>query len=107
VKGDRLGEFEEMLLLAVYALGEETYAVPVQEHVERASRRPVTMGAVYAGLERLERKGFVRSITGEPTAMRGGKRKRLFGITTAGRKVLQEVRQVREHLWRAIEGKRS
>jgi DNA-binding PadR family transcriptional regulator len=103
VKGDRLGEFEEMLLLAVYALGQDTYAVPVQQHVERASRRTVVMGAVYAGLERLERKGFVRSSTGEPTAVRGGKRKRHFGITAAGRKVLQEVRQVREHLWRAIE----
>jgi DNA-binding PadR family transcriptional regulator len=103
MKGDRLGEFEEMLLLAVYALGEDTYAVPVQEHVERASRRTVAMGAVYAGLARLERKGFVRSSTGEPTAVRGGKRKRHVAITAAGRKVLQDVRHVREKLWRAVE----
>jgi DNA-binding PadR family transcriptional regulator len=103
VKGDRLGEFEEMLLLAVYALGEDTYAVPVQEHVERASRRNVSMGAVYAGLERLERKGFVRSFAGEATAVRGGKRKRHFSITAEGRAVLKDVRRVRERLWRAVE----
>ena len=103
MKGDRLGEFEEMLLLAVYALGDETYGVPVQQHVERASRRNVSMGAVYAALDRLERKGFVRSMTGEATAMRGGKRKRHFAITAEGRKVLNDVRRIREQLWRAVE----
>lgn len=103
MKGDRLGEFEELLLLAVYALGDDTYGVPVQQHVERATRRNVSMGAVYAALDRLERKGFVRSLTGEATAVRGGKRKRHFSITTEGRQVLRDVRSVREQLWRTIE----
>lgn len=107
MKGDRLGEFEELLLLSVYALGEDTYGVPVQQHVERAARRNVSMGAVYATLDRLERKGFVRSIVGEATAMRGGKRKRHFAITKAGRKVLEDVRTVRERLWRTVEASRT
>lgn len=107
MKGDRLGEFEELLLLAIYALGDDTYGVPVQQHVERATRRNVSMGAVYAALDRLERKGFVRSLTGEATAVRGGKRKRHFSITTEGRQVLRDVRAVREQLWRTIEEGRS
>jgi DNA-binding PadR family transcriptional regulator len=107
MKGDRLGEFEELLLLAVYALGEDTYGVPVQQHVERASRRNVSMGAVYATLDRLERKGLVRSAFGEATATRGGKRKRHFSITAEGRQILKDVRRVRDRLWRAIEEGRS
>jgi len=107
MKGDRLGEFEELLLLAIYALGDDTYGVPVQQYVERATRRNVSMGAVYAALDRLERKGFVRSLTGEATAVRGGKRKRHFSITSEGRQVLRDVRAVREHLWRTIEESRS
>ncbi len=107
MKGDRLGEFEELLLLAIYALGDDTYGVPVQQHVERAARRNVSMGAVYAALDRLERKGYVRSLTGEATAVRGGKRKRHFSITAEGRQVLRDVRSVRERLWRTIEEGRS
>jgi DNA-binding PadR family transcriptional regulator len=107
MKGDRLGEYEELLLLAIYALGDDTYGVPVQQHVERATRRNVSMGAVYAALDRLERKGYVRSLTGEATAVRGGKRKRHFSITAEGRQVLREVRSVRERLWRTIEEGRS
>lgn len=107
MKGDRLGEFEELLLLAVYALGDDTYGVPVQQHVEQAARRNVSIGAVYAGLDRLERKGFVRSLLGEATAVRGGKRKRHFAITADGRLVLRQMRAVREQLWRTIEEGRS
>ncbi len=107
VKGERLGEFEELLLLAMCALGDDTYGVPIQQYVERAARRRVSMGAVYATLDRLEDKGFVRSSVGEATAMRGGKRKRLFTVTAAGRRALKEVRTVRDRLWRAIEEGRS
>ena len=103
MKGDRLGEFEELLLLALRAIGDDTYGVPIQQYVEKVTRRNVSMGAVYAALERLERKGFVRSSTGQPTAERGGKRKRLFTVTPLGRRTLQDVRNVRDRLWKAIE----
>jgi DNA-binding PadR family transcriptional regulator len=106
MKGDHLGEFEELALLAVRAVGEEAYAVPVQHFAEQASGRRVSLGAVYAALDRLERKGLLRSAVGEPTPQPGGKRKRCYGVTPLGMRTLREVRRVRERLWRAIEAER-
>ena len=106
MKGDRLGEFEELLLLAVQALGDVTYGVPVQQYLERVARRRVAMGAVYAALDRLEMKGLVRSAMGEATAERGGKRKRLFSVTPAGRQAVRDARRVRDRIWQAIEDRR-
>lgn len=103
MKGDRLGEFEELLLLGVEALREDTYAVPIQQFLERTVGRSVSMGAVYAALDRLERKGFVRSSMSESTPERGGKRKRLFSVTPLGRRTFREVRNDRERIWRTIE----
>jgi len=105
MKGDRIGEFEELTLLAVRALNEPTYGVLVQQFVSRATGREASMGAVYAALDRLERKGYVRSVVGDPTPTRGGKRKRLFEVTPAGFKAAQELRRMREQLWRTIEGR--
>ncbi len=108
MKGERLGEFEEFTLLAVRALGDQTYAVPIQRYVEEATARPVSMGAIYAALARLEDKGFVRSWMGEATARRGGKPKRLFRVTPNGLKTARELHQARERIWSAIaEGKRA
>jgi PadR family transcriptional regulator PadR len=104
---DRLGEFEEFTLLAVRALGQTTYGVPVQQFVEQATGRRASIGAIYAALDRLEAKGFVRSIIGEPTATRGGKRKRLFSVTPMGLKTARELRRVREQIWRTIEDTQS
>ena len=81
MKGDRPGEFEELTLLAIRALGERTYAVPVQRFVEKSAGRNVAMDAVYAALERPEAKGHLTSVYGEVTSERGGKRKRLFSVT--------------------------
>lgn len=100
---ERLGEFEEFTLLAVRALGQSTYGVPVQQFVEQATGRRASIGAVYAALDRLEAKGFVRSIIGESTATRGGKRKRLFSVTAVGLRTAGELRRVREQIWRTIE----
>ena len=104
MKGDRLGEFEELTLLAVKAADPPVYGVPVQQYVEHATGRNVAMGAVYAALERLERKGFVRSAMSEPSPERGGKSKRLYAVTPAGMQTLREIRRVRERIWRAIDG---
>jgi DNA-binding PadR family transcriptional regulator len=103
VKGDRLGEFEEIALLAVRALDPPVYGVPVQRFVERMTGRTVSMGAIYAALARLEAKGYLRSTLGAPTPERGGKRKRLFEVTAAGMRTLRSVRTARDRIWRAIE----
>ena len=102
MKGERLGEFEEFTLLAVRALGDATYAVPVQRYVEEATARPVSMGAIYAALARLEDKGFVKSWMSEATACRGGKPKRLFRVTPGGLEAARELHQARERIWNAI-----
>jgi len=103
VKGDRVGEFEELTVLAVRALGEPTYAVPVQRFIERKAGRAVSMGAVYAALGRLETKGLLRSTIGEATPRRGGKGKRLYEVTPLGMRMLRDLRQMREQIWRTIE----
>jgi PadR family transcriptional regulator len=105
VKGDKLGEFEEFALLALYGLKDEAYGAPIQEYMEKHTGRSVTIGAVYAALTRLEQKGYVRSVLGEATPVRGGKRKRLYEPTTAGIKALQQLRRVREGMWHAIESR--
>jgi len=105
MKGDRLGEFEEFALLAVHALEDGTYGVPIQQFMEKATGRTVTMGAVYAALARLEQKGFVRSLLGDATPVRGGKRKRQYKPTPAGIAALQELKRVRERIWQAIESR--
>ena len=107
MKGERMGEFEELTLLAVRALGDHTYAVPVQQFVEDATGRQVSMGAVYAALARLEGKGFVTSTMGDATARRGGKSKRLFEVTPLGLRTARDLHRVRERIWSAIaEGRR-
>jgi DNA-binding PadR family transcriptional regulator len=103
VKGDSLGAFEEMTLLAVLALGDQAYGVAVQEHLEQEAGHEVTLGPVYAALDRLERKGLVRSALGDVTPERGGKRKRLYTTTRAGTSALKRAREIREALWRAVD----
>jgi PadR family transcriptional regulator PadR len=107
VKGDRLGEFEELTLLAAMALAEPTYAVPVQSFVEEAADRRVSLGAIYAVLARLETKGFVESWLGEATARRGGKSKRLYRVTPLGLKTARVTHLVRERIWQEIRATRG
>jgi PadR family transcriptional regulator PadR len=98
-----LAELEELTLLIVVALGTDAYGVSVQSRLERDARRPVALGAVYAALDRLERKAYVTSAFGEATPERGGRRKRLFAATAAGLRAVREARRTRDRLWKAIE----
>ena len=96
MKQRHLGEFEELVLLAVGGLGEEAYAVPIQQRIEERAGRAATMGAVYAALDRLEHKGFLASRLGEVTRQRGGKRKRFFEVTGVGLAAASAMRHARE-----------
>lgn len=98
----RLGEFEELLLLAIISLLDNAYAVSIQQCLVQKGRRPTTMGAIYTGLDRLEQKGLVSSALGEVTHARGGRRKRFYQVTGAGRAALLEMRQTRERMWEGI-----
>ncbi|GAB4052909.1 PadR family transcriptional regulator [Spirosoma foliorum] len=98
-----LGEFEEVVLLAVAALSPKAYSVVIAEELEQETGNSVSTGAVHAALQRLEQKGYVSSFLGEATAERGGRRKRLFTVTALGGRILQEVRAVRNRLWERID----
>jgi DNA-binding PadR family transcriptional regulator len=103
-----LGEFEEFTLLAVAAIGDNTYAVPIQQYVEKATGRAISIGAIYAALSRLEEKGFLRSTMSEAVAQRGGKSKRIYTVTPHGLRTARDLHRVRERIWNAItEGGRS
>jgi len=80
-----------MLLLAVMRLGENAYGVTIRHELLTKAKKDVAIGAIYTGLERLERKGFVRSWLGEPTSARGGRPKRFYRVTANGRKVLNKT----------------
>jgi PadR family transcriptional regulator, regulatory protein PadR len=97
-----LGEFELMILLAVIRLGEEAYGVPISRELEMHRGRDVSVGSVYAALERLEGKRLVSSSFGDPTPERGGKAKRYFQITKAGIRQVQETRRVLTKLWQRL-----
>ncbi len=101
MKGDHLGEFEELVLLTVRGLDADAYGVPVQQVLARDTSRDVSIGAVYAALARLETKGLVRSRMAPGTAMRGGQSRRAFAITPAGVQALDSMQQVRLRLRRA------
>jgi DNA-binding PadR family transcriptional regulator len=97
-----LGEFEEVVLLAVAVLTPRAYSVSVAEELEKETGKTVTTGAVHAALQRLENKGMVASKMGEATAERGGRRKRIFTLTVAGSRMIHQVRAVRNRLWERI-----
>jgi DNA-binding PadR family transcriptional regulator len=86
---DTLGELEQLVLLAVLQAGSEAYGVPVQGEIQRRARRDLTLGTIYKTLSRLEAKGFVEARTGEPTAERGGRAKRYYSVTAAGRRAIR------------------
>jgi DNA-binding PadR family transcriptional regulator len=102
MKSLHLGELEELTLLVVATLGGEAYGVAVQQRLESDARRRIALGAVYAALDRLERKGYVSSALGEATARRGGRRRRMFLTTPAGLRELRLVRRTRERLWQLV-----
>jgi PadR family transcriptional regulator, regulatory protein PadR len=102
MKRTYLGEFEEVVLLTVAVHNGKAYGVLITEELEKETRRSVSISAVHAALSRLEEKGFVRSEMGGATAERGGRRKRYFTVTTAGKHALQEIHTVRTHLWNLI-----
>jgi len=97
-----LGAFEELVLLMVAVLHGDAYGVAIRDELEARADRSVHISAVHSCLNRLEKKGYVRSEMGQPTAERGGRRKRLFTISASGKTVLRRTREVRESAWNQI-----
>jgi len=97
-----LGELEELILLMVALIGVDAYGVSITEELEEQTGRVITISAAHAALHRLEDKGFVKSKMGGASKERGGRRKRLFQITTYGCQALEELRDVRNMIWSQI-----
>ena len=102
MKNKGLGEFEELVLLAVCILKGEAYGVAVKREVEAHTNRSILLGAVHITLYRLQDKGWLKSEMGGNTAKRGDRRKRLFEITQLGMQQLQASQNVRQKMWELI-----
>ena len=90
-KGNHLGDFEQLVMLAVMRLGPGAYGMTVRREIEANSGRHVSLGAIYSTLDRLEDKGFVSSALGETTAERRGRAKRFFKVQSPGVRALQDA----------------
>ncbi|GAB5475284.1 MAG: hypothetical protein Mars2KO_33830 [Maribacter sp.] len=99
MKEARLGEFEEIILLLVGILEEQAYSLRIAEEFESQTGKSVSIGATHSTLDRLSKKGFLTSEIGKPTALRGGRRKRIYTISASGQKALIASRELRTSLW--------
>jgi|SRR5690348_17387953 PadR family transcriptional regulator len=104
---DYLGEFEHIVLLALMRLGDQAYGVTVRREIETRTKREVSIGAIYATLDRLEAKRYVRSRTGDPTPERGGRSKRFFRVTAQGVAAVNRTHRALSNLTNGLEPIRS
>jgi DNA-binding PadR family transcriptional regulator len=102
MKGTHLGEFEELVLLTIASLVNSAYSVAICDELSKHAGRTAKLGVVHAVLNRLEEKALVKSELGEPSPTRGGKRKRLYTLTSAGKASLLRAKEIRDTLWQKI-----
>ena len=98
-----LGEFEQLVLLAIAHLREEAYGIPIVEEIERRTGRSVARAAVYVPVRRLEDKGFVSSWMSDPSPERGGKGRRYVRLEAEGLRALREARHATERMWQGLD----
>src|SRR4029453_8983768 len=102
MRTDSLGEFEQYLLLAVVHLGAGAYGVTIRQAIAFRTEREIAIGALYTSLDRLERKGYLRSKMSDPTPQRGGRSKRFFTLTAAGAAALRQSRERLTRMWEGL-----
>jgi PadR family transcriptional regulator PadR len=102
---ESLGEFEQIVLLAVLRLGDNAYGVPIRQEIEKRTGRSLTVGALYRTFDRLEDKGYVTSSFSDPTAARGGRSKRYFKVQPPGARALRESRDALTAMWEGLEAR--
>lgn len=100
---ESIGEFEQLVMLAVLRLGDEAYGVPIVDEIKRQTGRNVLRPAVYVALRRLEEKGLVVSWEGEATPERGGRAKRYFRVEPEGLERLRESRRALLNMWAGVQ----
>ena len=102
MKGEHIGELEELVLLAVGSLHDKAYAVAILDVIVKNTNRTLDVTAIHAVLRRLEKKGYVSSSMGEGTPERGGRRKRFFMLSQPSRQVLDNIMAVRTALYNKL-----
>ncbi|MEZ4425915.1 MAG: helix-turn-helix transcriptional regulator [Gemmatimonadota bacterium] len=102
-RGDFLGEFEQVVLLAVARLGDGAYGMSILDEIRGRTGFEPAVASVYAALDRLERQGLVSSALGRPTPERGGRAKRFFGLTPDGTRALVRSRGALDALWDGLD----
>ncbi len=102
MKGNYLGELEELVLLMVGVLYPDAYGVAVMDEIEKQAGRSLNISAVHSVLTRLEEKGLITSKMGDPGKERGGRRKRIFHLTAAGKRSLEKANEMRTQLFNQI-----
>lgn len=100
-----LGDFEQLVLLGVLRLGDDAYGAAIRQEIHRRSGRDVSINAVYTTLDRLEKKGLLRSWVGEPTPQRGGRRRKFYALRPAGEAALRQAYQAFTDMARGLEAK--
>jgi PadR family transcriptional regulator PadR len=102
-RGDYLGEFEQIVLLAVARLDAAAYGMEIRREIEARSRRVASIGAVYATLDRLERKGLVHAVEDQS----GGRARRFFALRPAGVDALETARAMHARMWDGLRLRRA
>ena len=97
-----LGEFEQIVLLAVVRLGDNAYGVPIRREIEKRADRKVTIGALYSTLDRLEGKGYISSWFADPTSERGGRSRRYFRAEPQGIEALALAKEMFDRMWKGV-----
>lgn len=100
---DALGGFQQLVMLAVLRLGDGAYGAAIQRDLEETAGRRVSISTIYVTLDRLDRKGMVRSWLADPTPVRGGKAKRYYGLTDAGLRALHGARDELLRMWDGVD----
>ena len=99
---DTLGEFEQSVLLAIAHLQDDAYGVTIRREIEARTGRSIAVGALYTGLDRLERKGYIRSAASDPTPQRGGRSKRQVTLLPAGGAALERSHDLMQRMWAGL-----
>ena len=102
MKGTNLGELEELVMLSVGILYDDAYGLAIQKEIKERCKRSITISTVHSVTSRLEEKGYLSARYDGATPERGGRRKRLFRLTSAGQLTISRMKEMRDEMWRAI-----
>jgi PadR family transcriptional regulator PadR len=97
-----ISKAEEMVLLAIWRLGDKAYGVSIRKQIHKNTKKDYTYGTLYGLLRQMERKGYIRKIKGEPLPKKGGRSKSYFKLTLAGVRALKDAMELHERLWKDI-----